>query len=59
MDKLLVTLQMQFEIQGEDETDDDAVDKLVEILETQIPLIGLGASIKVHSVQLMDLAEEE
>lgn len=51
MAKLLVTLQMQFEIEGEDETDTDAVDKLVETLETQIPLIGLGASIEVESVE--------
>lgn len=54
---LLVTLQMQFTIQGEDETDTEPVDKLVETLETQIPLIGLGATIDVQSVDPID--EEE
>lgn len=47
--KFQVTLQLSFEIEGEDER---AIDELVETL-NEVPLINLGAEIEVQNVKVL------
>jgi hypothetical protein len=54
MAKLLVTLQVQFVIEGEDETDDVAVEELVAEMEREMPAVAVGGTVEVQSVDLME-----
>ena len=47
--KFQVTLQLSFEIEGEDEC---AIDELVEAL-NEVPLINLGAEIEIQNVKVL------
>jgi len=51
--KFLVTLQLQFEVEADENNDERAVDELIEELE-KVPLIAVGANIDVTSVDLME-----
>lgn len=54
MAKLLVTLQVQFVIEGEDETDDVAVEELVAEMEREMPAVAVGGTVSVQSVELIE-----
>lgn len=59
MAKLLVTLQVQFVIEADDETDDMAVEELVAEMEREMPVVAVGGTVEVQSVELLDDDEIE